>query len=312
MKKEKEIVSVCVLMSTYNGERYLERQIETILNQEECRIILLVRDDGSSDKTLDILKKYQEQGRLSYYSGKNVGPTNSFLDLLDNAPEADYYAFSDQDDIWLPDKMSRAIKKLKETKLKGQKGLYFSNLTPVDEKEDIIKEFLLPEVLPIDYYTLMIRCGWMFGCTEVFTKELKEFVKKQYRPQKIVMHDLWMGLLASTYGTIVYDSTSKILYRQHQNNVVGAQLNGIQRWKKRLDLLVKGNRVPIDCRAKAMLRIFRDNPDVSKELQEQTWIVANYNKSLKTRIGFLKYAQLFDEKAKRALLRAVLIVLGKE
>ena len=126
------------------------------------------------------------------------------------------------------------------------------------------------------------------------------------------MHDLWMGLLASTYGTIVYDSTSKILYRQHQNNVVGAQLNGIQRWKKRLALLVKGNRVPIDCRAKAMLRIFRDNPDVSKELQEQTWIVANYNKSLKTRIGFLKYAQLFDEKAKRALLRAVLIVLGKE
>lgn len=312
MKNKKRTPTVCVLMSTYNGEQYVVRQIETILNQVGCHIILLVRDDGSSDKTLNILKKYQDQELLSYYSGKNVGPTNSFLDLLDNAPEADYYAFSDQDDIWLPDKMSRAIKKLNEVTLKSQRGLYFSNLTPVDENEIMIKEFLLPESLPIDYYTLMIRCGWMFGCTEVFTKELKEFVKKQYRPQKIVMHDLWLGLLASIYGTIVYDSTSKILYRQHHNNVVGAQLNGIQRWKKRLILLVKGNRIPIDCRAEAMLRIFKDNPEVSKTIQEQTKVVANYNKNLRTRIAFLRYAQLFDEKAKRALLRAVLILLGKE
>ena len=164
----------------------------------------------------------------------------------------------------------------------------------------------------MDYYTLLIRCGWIFGCTEVFTKEMKEFVKKQYRPKKIVMHDLWIGLLASTYGTIVYDSDSRIMYRQHQNNVVGAQLGMIQKWKKRIKLLTSGNRVPIDSRAKTMLHVFKDNPNIAKTIQDQTLIVANYNKSLKTRIAFLKHAQLFDEKPKRALLRAVLIILGKE
>ena len=80
------MISVCVLMSTYNGEKYLERQIETILNQVGCHVILVVRDDGSSDRTLSILEKYQNCDKLLYYSGKNVGPTNSFLNLLDNAP----------------------------------------------------------------------------------------------------------------------------------------------------------------------------------------------------------------------------------
>lgn len=312
MKNQENIASVCVLMSTYNGEQYLERQIETILNQVGCHVILLVRDDGSTDRTLNILKKYQDGNKLLYSSGKNIGPTSSFLELLDIAPEADYYAFSDQDDIWLPDKLSSAIKKLSEITQKNKRGLYFSNLTPVNEKEAVIKQFLLPDVLPIDYYTLLIRCGWMFGCTEVFTKELKEFVKIQYRPQKIVMHDLWVGLLASTYGTIVYDSKSKILYRQHQNNVVGAQLGEVQRWKKRLKLLTSGNRVPIDSRAETMLHIFKDNPNISKTIQDQTRMVANYNKSLKTRIAFLRHAQIFDESPKRGLFRAILIILGKE
>lgn len=312
MSHESGEPSVCILMSTYNGGRFLERQIESILNQVGCQILLFVRDDGSSDNTLEILNKYQRQNKLSYYTGKNVGPTRSFLDLIDNAPDAEYYAFSDQDDIWLPDKLHTAIQKLRNISLKEGRGLYFSNLMPVDEEEKIINKHLLPQSLPIDYYTLMIRCGWMFGCTEVFTKELKDFVKNQYRPEKIVMHDLWLGLLASLYGTIVYDPDSKILYRQHSNNVVGAQLGSIQRWKKRLALLIQGNRIPIDCRAKAMLRIFKDNPAVPEEIQEKTRVVANYNKNIKTRIAFLMQAQLFDEAPKRALLRAVLIILGKE
>lgn len=303
---------VCVLMSTYNGERYIERQIETILNQTECRVKLLVRDDGSSDETSSILERYKSQNKLSYYIGKNIGPTKSFLELIDNAPDADYYAFADQDDIWLPDKLSTAIQMLTAKLPEGANGLYFSNLTPVDEKEKIIKSKLLPDKLPTDYYTLIIRCGWMFGCTEVFTKEFKDFVKKQYRPEKMVMHDLWLGLLASIYGTVIYDSNSKILYRQHQNNAVGAQLSGIQRWKKRICLFKNGNRIPIDCRAQTMLHIFKDNPNVSKDVKEKTRIIANYNNNIKSRIMFLKHAQLFDEKPKRALFRAVLIVLGKE
>ena len=94
--------NICVLMSTYNGGKFLREQINSILNQVNANITLLIRDDGSSDNTLGILKEYEEQNKLTFYSGKNMGPAMSFIDLLFSAPEAEYYAFADQDDFHHP------------------------------------------------------------------------------------------------------------------------------------------------------------------------------------------------------------------
>ena len=103
---------VLVLMSTYNGEQYLQQQINSIITQKNVEVELIVRDDGSTDKTIDILKDYQQKGLLSYYAGENLKPQYSFLHLLRHAPECKYYAFADQDDVWLEDKLYSGIKEI--------------------------------------------------------------------------------------------------------------------------------------------------------------------------------------------------------
>ena len=98
-------------MSTYNGERYLREQIDSILQQIDVEIELIIRDDGSNDGTVQIIEEYASKYPcISYYCGDNVGVGKSFMELLKNAPTADYYAFSDQDDVWLKDKLIRAVK----------------------------------------------------------------------------------------------------------------------------------------------------------------------------------------------------------
>ena len=94
---------VLILLSTYNGERYIKEQIESLLKQENVKVSILVRDDGSTDGTINILNEYQKQGKLKWYTGENLKPAKSFMNLVENAPEYEYYAFCDQDDVWLKD-----------------------------------------------------------------------------------------------------------------------------------------------------------------------------------------------------------------
>lgn len=106
--------SVQVVMSTYNGEKYLKEQIDSILSQEGVDVRLYIRDDGSSDRTTDILASYQEHKNVKIEKGNNLGFAKSFLTALDECDEADYYAFSDQDDVWEKDKLSTAVQLIQE------------------------------------------------------------------------------------------------------------------------------------------------------------------------------------------------------
>ena len=99
-------------MSSYNGEMYLDEQLESIVAQKGVMTDILVRDDGSSDHTCDILDQWQQKTSLRWYSGENIGPARSFMDLLRQSGDSCYYAFSDQDDYWLSDKLKVAVDKL--------------------------------------------------------------------------------------------------------------------------------------------------------------------------------------------------------
>ena len=104
--------TVTVLMSTYNGERFLKEQLDSILQQQDVDVRLCVRDDGSTDGTMDILLEYADAIELTI--GNNFGVGNSFMSMVYSANlESDYYAFSDQDDIWMPDKLISAVDELK-------------------------------------------------------------------------------------------------------------------------------------------------------------------------------------------------------
>ncbi len=107
-------MKLIVLLSAYNGEKYIREQLDSLLAQSLCGVEIFVRDDGSTDRTRGILEEYREQGMLSWIAGENLGPSQSFWQLLRNCDDADYYAFCDQDDVWDPDKLEVAVQALQQ------------------------------------------------------------------------------------------------------------------------------------------------------------------------------------------------------
>ena len=224
---------ILVLLSSYNGEKYIKCQLDSILSQQNVEVEILVRDDGSTDKTLDILKKYQLEGKLTYYTGKNLKPAQSFMDLIDRAPEADYYALSDQDDFWQPQKLSRAISKLKTISRHPGPALYYGKTTPTDAQ---LNPLLITPKESETFCTLSQAIIWnsAAGCTFVFNKELLKILR-QYHPKILVMHDAWIYQLCMALKYPVYrDTESFIYYRQHSTNVMGSHTNFRKKWKQRI------------------------------------------------------------------------------
>lgn len=207
--------NVLVLMSSYNGESYIEEQIESILAQEGCNVRLLVRDDGSTDGTRKILEKYSTNGKLRYIAGENKGPARSFLSLVIDSEDADYYAFADQDDIWDSVKIIRGIGKLP---ISDRPALYCSNLNQINSESIVLQEKILPTEIPTDFAEVATGTGYLFGCTMVFNKAMKKYIESHGMPEYLIMHDIWLGMIASLFGNLIYDSNSYIAYRVHNDN----------------------------------------------------------------------------------------------
>ena len=217
--------NVAVLMSTYNGEKYLSEQIDSILSQKDVNIDLYIRDDGSNDNTVNHIKDYMRiYNNVFLYNENNIGISNSFMELLYKVPTTyDYYAFSDQDDIWFENKIIKAIEFLNYNK----KNIYTSNQTLVDKNNNIIGNRYNDQdkinIKPIE----ILFTNMLAGCTMVFSNIFyKLIVEKNNRPSKDILdkriYDVWFSLVGSLHNELVYDKNSYIYYRQHDNNVVGA------------------------------------------------------------------------------------------
>lgn len=223
-------MKICVLMSTYNGEKYIREQIDSILNQKNVDLDIMVRDDGSSDCTTKILNEYQKKGRLKWYTGKNLKPARSFLDLLKKCGNYDYYAFADQDDYWENDKLERAISKLNKYDSNSGK-LYISCLNVVDSNLNFLYKSFIPT--KINLKNEMIK-NYATGCTMVFDDKLKQITEK-YNCDYVAMHDSYIYRIALLNKSCVYiDQESRIRYRQHENNVLGMKHGFISVWESRL------------------------------------------------------------------------------
>lgn len=226
---------VCVLMSTYNGELFLSKQIDTILEQVNVDVHLLVRDDGSSDSTVEILEKYTRNNKLKIYHDEcNLGPAHSFMKLLYEAGDYDYYAFADQDDIWLKDKLFVAISMIK--KYDNIPSLYCSNQWIYIDGRNMGLRFSKKQNLGL----VQAICGNEYsGCTMLFNKKLASILKDEAnRPDigilKIRMHDTWVIAVAQYIGKVIYDDNSYINYRIHNNNTVGLKKNKFKRLTEKI------------------------------------------------------------------------------
>lgn len=212
---------VLVLMSTYNGEAFLSEQIDSILAQESVEVDLLVRDDGSSDHTRDILATYAAKTpHVRWYSGENLGFVRSFTALVDMAYREysayDYYAFSDQDDVWHKDKLQMACGMLLAHP-QDRPLLFTSNSMYVDDNLNELNLFHREQ----PYFTrqnIMIYPVAQ-GCSMVFNRQAMALYLAH--PPVISWHDRWMSLVCNFFGDIVYSYHPLFCYRIHDNNVQG-------------------------------------------------------------------------------------------
>ena len=264
-------MGVEILMSTYNGERFISEQLDSIVNQTVSAHIT-VRDDGSTDSTLDIIKKYND---ISLIKGSNVGSTESFLRLIEVAPENDYYAFCDQDDLWDQDKLECAINML--DKYNSIPAIYSSNTRFVDKELVFIKN---EEKKPrIDLGSAIVK-NYATGCTVVFNGLLMNELKKKH-PDSISYHDWWANLVCLSVGGVsLFDMTPHISYRQHGDNSVGGNESLLKKWNHRL----KRFKSPYhrDNMAKQLLDIYSNKiSDENKELL-RSLINGKFDKRLQT------------------------------
>lgn len=234
------MTKIVVLMSTYNGEKYLKTQLDSILAQQGVEVEILVRDDGSSDGTLKILQEYAAQNKLTYYTGSNLKPAKSFMDLIRKAPAADFYAFADQDDYWLPEKLSCAVEKLNQLGDQKQPSLYFGKTLLVDQDLRPL-ETSRQKYRHFTNFVQAIISSQATGCTFVFNKLLLELIR-QYTPKFQLMHDAWLyQVCLSVGGATVFDEQPHIYYRQHGNNVIGGRASFYATYKRRFNNLLHHN-----------------------------------------------------------------------
>ncbi len=231
------MLKISILLSSYNGEKYLKEQLDSLFAQTYKNFEIIVRDDGSTDKTKYILNEYEKN-----YPNKvqiiedgigNLGSSKSFMKLLEYSSDCEYVMFCDQDDVWLPEKIEMSINKIKELEVESNKNiplLVFTDLTVVDEKLNIINKSywnyqkLIPSITN-DWKKLLSQ-NVITGCTIIMNKKAKEVCLPF--TLEMMIHDQWIGVNVSKYGKIGYLNEQTILYRQHGNNVEGAHNYGIK------------------------------------------------------------------------------------
>lgn len=224
---------IAILMSTYNGERYLREQIDSLLSQTNKDWILYIRDDGSTDGTVLIVKEYEREYPYKIVLLEdglgNLGSGCSFMQLLSSV-NSDYYMFCDQDDVWLSDKIEKTYLKLRtmESEDIGKSVVVFTDLYIVDKSLNIISNSLWekchrnPQNV-FNIYRLIVYGSPSYGCTMMFNSIAKSLLFP-YKNWKF--HDHWTILIISHIGNAGYVNEPLIYYRQHGNNVSGFQDSG--------------------------------------------------------------------------------------
>jgi glycosyltransferase involved in cell wall biosynthesis len=238
---------VLIYLATYNGETFINEQIESIINQSYLNWVLLICDDLSTDSTLFLLKKWcaidsriQILDNLDELSGSALSNFSRLVSCYDEFT-ADYFCFCDQDDIWFADKLAKSLKVLVEIEknvfFKKLPALVHSDLEVVDRDLNTINRSfvsmmrLLPsnELLP----ARLLSRNEVTGCTLMCNKALLEIASPI--PSIVIMHDWWLALVAAYMGRIRFLDETLVHYRQHSRNVIGAKsfwhgLNPFNNW----------------------------------------------------------------------------------
>lgn len=255
---------IAIIMAVYNGETYLAEQIDSLLKGYEQDFQIHIFDDGSTDSSADIIAKYTNlyPEKIFYHrNSENCGVIRNFLEGCQKV-DADYYMFCDQDDVWLPEKISHTLEKMQtsEKDFPGKPLVIFGDARVVDENlQEIHPSFQKQSGYRTDWLDLphILMENKLIGCTMLFNRPLKNLLTEI--PDSLRMHDWWIALIAAALGHIIYLDEPLLLYRQHTANVIGGSTKGAY-IKNRLTNLTAQRKVLYDtcAQAQSFLECYRD------------------------------------------------------
>lgn len=214
--------NIDILMATYNGEKYLAKQLDSIINQSYKNWNLMIRDDNSNDRTLQILEKYEKMDkriRVLHDNKRNLGIVKNFEELLKNST-SEFIMFSDQDDIWLENKLEVYLKTIEKVRLKNvlihSDAILFSEDKTNILKETFISKKAIRKGLENVFFNYFVQ-----GATILISKEIKNFILPF--PKEVYLHDRYIHLMSELFFERIFIKGSLIYYRQHSNNQIGAK-----------------------------------------------------------------------------------------
>jgi len=303
---------VNILLSTYNGEQFIVEQLDSLFSQTYCNIAIHIRDDGSTDRTVDIITahpRYNELGSLD--SGSNIGVVKSFLQLAANNGQHDeLYAFCDQDDVWKPEKIARAVGHIMK-RPEADKVLYCSRLEYVDE-----------DLTHLGYSPIPHQTGFgnaameniAIGCTSVFGETIRQRLLEN-SAEKMIMHDWWTYLTATAFGEVIYDDFASLQYRQHSNTVTAWE-PGYHKLRARsrdfLARLMRREHKGLDSLNQAIgfIKAYPDTPNDTKQIVN-TLLELRISGNLWQRFCYVTHPDVFrnDPMENRALKMMILFGL---
>lgn len=211
-----------ILMATYNGEKYLAEQLDSIINQTYHNWNLLIRDDNSTDRTLEIIQDYQKKDnriKLLKDNKGNLGIVKNFEELLKNS-ESEFIMFSDQDDIWIENKLDMYLKMIEKIKNKGfmihSDAILFDKNKSNILKDTFISKKAINKGLENVFFNYFVQ-----GATILISKEIKNFILPF--PKEVYLHDRYIHLISELFFERIFVNKALIYYRQHGDNQIGAK-----------------------------------------------------------------------------------------
>lgn len=297
---------VVICMSTYNGEKYIKEQIESLLNQTYKNIEIYVRDDGSKDNTIQILQEYENQGKIYFIKGENVGVVKSFYKCLETAYEqGDIFAYCDQDDRWHKDKIERAVKAL-DNENQDVPLLYFSEFNYCDENLKFLSKSNLNKK-GTSFENSIVECI-SFGISEVFNKKLAQKILET-GTEDICFHDWWAYMIAAGLGKVLYDSEPTVEYRRTGSNVSPSGKGKLELQIYRIKKFLLGRyfktiRKQID---KFKIHFSNELDDKNKKVINLFTVKYNFLKSIKK----VFYHKMFRQSVLDEILCRILFLFGR-
>ena len=228
-------------MGTFNGEKFIREQLDSIAAQTHTNWKLVISDDGSTDRTIKIARQWASdvgEGRVEFREGPRQGFAQNFLSMVcDPSLTADFYAFSDQDDVWFRDRLSAGLSHI-EVGYASVPALYCGRTTYVSEDLQIL-ENSMPFKKPPGFRNALVQ-SLAGGNTMLFNQALKHIVEKSKSDIPIPSHDWWIYLLVTGCdGVVFYDETPRVLYRQHDENAVGKNSGWVAQLA-RVNMIIRG------------------------------------------------------------------------